>query len=187
MFSFLNQSILVLAEGSGGGFFKFYEDYLNIPGFEAWKFLNLAIFIAILTYLLKKPLSDAFKARRDAIRAELIRAEEEKQSALKRLSEVEAKLATLESEVQSILNRAKDEAAEDKTRLAEHTELEVKRLREQVDSEIFRLAHQSKAELRKFSAEESIRLAEEKLRSQIDSARDSLLVKANIDSIGGLN
>ncbi|MGH9819108.1 MAG: ATP synthase F0 subunit B, partial [Pyrinomonadaceae bacterium] len=146
MFAFFYQSIFILAEGSGGGFLKFYEDYLNIPGFEAWKFLNLALFIGILTYILKKPLSDAFKARRDVIRAELIKAEEDKQAALKRLSEVEARLTSLESEVQSILNRAKDEAAEDKSRLVEHTEIEVKRLRDQVDSEIYRVMHQSRAE-----------------------------------------
>jgi F-type H+-transporting ATPase subunit b len=189
MFAFIYQSVLLLSEtgNSGGGFLKFYEDYLNIPGFEAWKFLNLAIFIAIMTYLLKKPLSDAFKAKRDAIRAELIKAEEEKQAALKRLGEVEARLTSLESDVQSILNRAKDEASEDKNRLAEQTESEIKRLRDQVNSEVFRLMHQSKAELRKFSAEESIRLAEEKLRAQIDSAKNSMLVRASIDAIGGLN
>jgi len=188
MFAFIYHSILLLAEDAkSGGFLKFYEDYLNIPGFEAWKFINLAIFIGILTYLLKKPLSAAFKAKRDAIRSELIKAEEEKQAALKRLGEVEARLTLLESDVQSILDRARDEAAEEKNRLAEHTEVEVKRLRDQVNSEIFRLMHQTKAELRKFSADESIRLAEAKLRAQIDSAKDSMLVKANIVAIGGLN
>ena len=184
-------SFMFLAEaghaGEPGGFMKFYNEYLNIPGFEAWKFLNLAIFIAFLIYILRKPLSDAFKAKRDAIRAELIKAEEEKQAALKRLGEVEARLASIESDVQAILKRANEEAAEDKGRLGEQTEFEIKRLREQVNAEIARITLQSKAELRKFSAEESIRLAEEKLRSQIDLAKDSMLVKANINAIGGLN
>ena len=35
--------------------------------------------------------------------------------------------------------------------------------------------------------EESIRRAEERLRAQIDLAKDSILVKANINAIGGLN
>lgn len=189
MFAFIYNSFLLLSEAgkSEGGFLKFYNDYLNIPGFEAWKFLNLAIFVGILTYILKKPLSEAFKAKRDAIRAELIKAEEEKQAALKRLADVEARLTSLEMEVSSILEKARGEAAEDKTRLSEQTEAEVKRLRDQVNSEIFRLTHQTKAELRRFSAEESIRLAEEKLRSRIDSAKNSMLIKANIDAIGGLN
>jgi len=191
MVAFIYLSLMFLAEAGhvseAGGFMKFYNEYLNRPGFEAWKFLNLAIFIALLVYLLRKPLSDAFKAKRDAIRSELIKAEEEKQAALKRLGEVEARLASLEGDVQAILKRANDEAAEDKDRLGEQTEFEIKRLRDQVNAEIARITVQSKVELRKYSAEESIRRAEERLRAQIDLAKDSILVKANINAIGGLN
>src|SRR5260221_4645352 len=145
MVAFFYKAVFLLAESgqSGGGFVKFYNEWLNIPGFEEWKYLNLGIFIGILIYLLKKPLSDAFKAKRDAIRAELIKAEEEKQAALGRLAEVEARLASLETEVGSILARAKDEAEDDAQRLSEHTELEIKRLRDQVNSEISRLVHQT--------------------------------------------
>ena len=191
MVAFIYLSLMFLAEaGHGseaGSFMNFYNEYLNRPGFEAWKFLNLAIFVAVLVSLLRKPLSDAFKAKRDAIRSELIKAEEEKQAALKRLGEVEARLASLEGDVQAILKRANDEAAEDKDRLGEQTEFEIKRLRDQVNAEILRITVQSKVELRKYSAEESIRRAEERLRAQIDLAKDSILVKANINAIGGLN
>ena len=191
MVAFIYLSLMFLAEAGhvseAGSFMNFYNEYLNRPGFEAWKFLNLAIFIAVLIYILRKPLSDAFKAKRDAIRSELIKAEEEKQAALKRLGEVEARLASLEGDVQAMLKRANDEAAEDKDRLGEQTEFEIKRLRDQVNAEIARITVQSKVELRKYSAEESIRRAEERLRAQIDLAKDSILVKANINAIGGLN
>ena len=191
MVAFIYLSLMFLAEAGhvseAGSFMNFYNEYLNRPGFEAWKFLNLAIFVAVLIYILRKPLSDAFKAKRDAIRSELIKAEEEKQAALKRLGEVEARLASLEGDVQAILKRANDEAAEDKDRLSEQTEFEIKRLRDQVNAEIARITVQSKVELRKYSAEESIRRAEERLRAQIDLAKDSILVKANINAIGGLN
>jgi len=178
-------AILFLAAESG--FTRFYENYLNIPGFEAWKFINLAVFIAIMAYLVKKPLTDAFKARREAIRADLIRAEEEKQAALAKLTAAEAKLAQLESEKEAVLQKAKDEAAAEKKRVAAQTKLEVERLHEQAQSEIARLGHQSRAELRRFSAEESIRIATEKLKSQINADKDSRLVKANLQEIGGLN
>lgn len=189
MLAFIYSFIFFSAEGShgGGGFTQFYNDYLNIPGFEAWKFLNLGIFIAILVYLLKKPLSEAFKAKREEIRAELIKAAEEKQAALTQLTSAEAKLAQLESEKAAVLRKAKDEAAAEKRRLAEQTEFEIQKLREQSEAEIFRLGQQTRAELRRFSAEESIRLAEEKIRSQIDAEKDVRLVKANIQEIGGLN
>lgn len=188
----LNTIILLSAAASehsttGGGFTEFYNKYLNYPGFEAWKFINLAIFVALLVYLIKKPLSEAFKAKRDAIRAELIKAEQEKQAALKQLTSAEAKLAALENEKGAILKKAKDEAEAEKTRLAERAEWDVSKLQEQAGGEVSRLQKQTMASLRRFSAEESIRLAEEKLKAKMDPQKDAQLVKGSIAAIGGLN
>lgn len=188
MFAFIYKLTLLFA-GSGAweSFKHFYNEWFNIPGFEIWKFVNLAIFIAFMVYVLKKPLGAAFNAKRDQIRAELIKAEAEKQAALVKLTSAEGKLAQLETEKANILQKAKDEAAFEKKRLAEQTKLEAERLRHQSESELTRISKQSHAELRRFSAEESIRLAEEKLRAQIDGDKDARLVKASISEIGGLN
>ena len=189
MLAFATTFLLAAAETakSGGGFTEWYNRYFNIPGFELWKFVNLAIFIAIMCYLAKKPLSDAFHAKRDAIRAELIRAEQEKQSALAKLTSAEGKLAQLETEKESILSNAKSEAEAEKKRLADHTKAEIQRLKAQAEADLARLASQQRNELRRFSAEESIRKAEEKLRAAIDGGTDARLVKASISEIGGLN
>lgn len=192
MFAFFYNVILIFAESGehaagGGGFTEFYDKYLNYPGFEAWKFINLAIFVWILVYVVKKPLSDAFKTRRDAIRSELIKAEEAKHAALAELTAAEAKLAAIESEKATILKRARDEAEAEKANILHQTETEIAKMREQATSEINRLAQQTKAQLRRFSAEESVRLAEEKLRGKIDAKNDAELVKSGIQAIGGLN
>jgi F0F1-type ATP synthase membrane subunit b/b' len=165
----------------------FYNHYLNFPGFEAWRFFNLAVFLGILIYLLKKPLTAAFKAKRETIRAELIRAEAEKQAALERLTVIEAKLVGLEAEAQAIRQRAEQEAAAEKLRITEQTEFEINKLRQQAIGEIERKNQLARLELRRFSAEESIRLAEEKIKAEITDEKDARLVKANIQSIGGLN
>lgn len=187
MLAFLFSFALMFAETHGAGEPNFYEKWLNIPGFEAWKFLNLAIFVGFLVYVLKKPLTDAFKAKRDAIRADLIKAEEERQAALSQLTSVEAKLVNLDSEKSNILKHAEAEAEAEKTRILKQTETDVNKMREQAENEIERLAQQSKIELRRYSAEESIRLAEEKIKNVMNSDTDSRLVKASIQSIGGLN
>ena len=190
MFALITSFILFFAEAKHApesGFTKFYNEYLNIPGFEAWKFINLALFVGLMVYLLKKPLGEAFKAKRESIRAELIKAEEEKQAALAKLTSVEDKLAQLETEKENIIQKAKTEAAFEAKRLADQTAADADRLRQQTDAELARIGNQSRAELRRFSAEESIRLAEEKLRSQINGESDAVLVKANIAEIGGLN
>ena len=189
MFAVFNLTILFFSDAghSSGGFVQFYNDYLNIPGFEIWKFINLAIFIGLAVYLLRKPVSEKFKMRRDAIRADLIKAEEEKKAALARLTASEARLAQLEQEKQNILERAQAESEDERRRLTEQTRAEIARLREQADAEVARLALQQRAELKRFTAEESVRLAEQKLRTQIGADADSRLVKATINEIGGLN
>lgn len=184
MLATLTFLLILFAGGSGGGF---YDKYFNIPGFELWRFINLAIFVAILYKVLHKPLSEAFKARREAIRADLIRAEEEKKAAEARLAAALEKEAAIEAERAAILEKAKAEAEFEAKRIAEAAEAEAKRIAQQADAEIARLATQSRAELRRFSAEESIRLAAEKLKTQIDPAVNARLVKASINEIGGLN
>jgi F0F1-type ATP synthase membrane subunit b/b' len=187
MFGFFYSIILLAAEGGHGVEPSFYDTYFNRPGFELWKFINLAIFVGILIYLVKKPLSEAFKAKREAIRAELIRAEEAKMAALAQLTTAEAKLATLDVEKADVLKRAKAEAEAEKSNIAKQTESEIQKLKEQADSEVTRLAQQTRVELRRFSAEESVRLAEEKLRGKINADNDATLVKSGIQAIGGLN
>lgn len=195
MSAFLFNFILAFAAPAGsansdsayGKFLDFYSHYLNYPGFEAWRFFNLAVFVAIIIYLLKKPLSDAFKAKREQIRAELIKAEEEKQAALAQLTATEAKLAGLDAEAEKVRARARAEAEAEKSRITEQTEFEIGKLREQATNEITRKSKQIRQELRRFSAEESVRLAEEKIKSQINADKDAQLVKSSIQSIGGLN
>jgi hypothetical protein len=50
-------TILLFAEtGSHDGTWsRIYNDYLNIPGFESWKFLHHIVFMAIRFLLVRKP------------------------------------------------------------------------------------------------------------------------------------
>ena len=185
---FITSLLLVLAGGGAAtGWWSKVDPYLNFPGFEFWRFMNLAIFVGILIKLLRKPLGDAFKAKREAIRAELIDAEREKQLALARLTTVEGKLAQLETEKGEILAQAAKEAEAEKSRIAREAEAEVSRIKSQAAGDLERKAQQIRRQLRRYSAEESVRLAEEKIKSQINAEKDAALIKAGIQSIGGVN
>jgi len=185
-------AFLFLAEGAASqgnwaAFREFWNHYFNYPGFELWKFINLGIFVWVLVYLVRKPLSEAFKAKRDVIRAELIKAEEEKQQALSSLTSVEAKLVGIESEKAAILKSAREEAEAEKKRLAEQSASEAAKLKAQAEGEIARLGSVARFQLRRFAVDESLRLAEEKLRSGVDDKTDARLIKSSIQAIGGLN
>jgi len=171
-----------------GGFAYYYElvkPYIDYPGFELWKFINLGIYVAILVYFLRKPLSESFKQKREEIRAELIKAEEARKNALAELADIEAKLAGLEREKSSMLHEAKAEATTEKERIIAESNAEIARMESQADNEIARRAQQSEIELRRLAATESVRLAEQKIKSQITPEKDAVLVGAGISSMGG--
>lgn len=188
MFSFLLTGLLLFAGGGGTGASpEWWDKYINFPGFEIWRFVNLAIFVGILIYILKKPLSEAFKARREIIRAELIKAEEAKKAALAKLTEVETKLAGADAEIDQINREAKNDIEVEKARLMAQAEAEAKKLKQQAENESVRVHQVAQLELRRFAAEESLRVAEEKLRERVTPETDNRLVKEGIAAIGGLN
>lgn len=170
--------------GSGGGF---WETWMSIPGFEIWKFVNLFIFVALIAYFLRKRLPAAFKAKREEIRAELIRAEEAKKAALAKLTEIEAKLAGADAERSAILREAKEEIELEKGRLIAQAEAETSKLREQATGEANRIGQVARLQLRRFAVEESIRRAEKKLCSEVNAETDSRLISSGIQAVGGLN
>jgi len=121
------------------------------------------------------------------IRAELIKAEEEKQAALQDLTSVEARLVGVDQEKDSVMKAAREEIDYEKKRLAAQAEFEAAKLAAQAEGELTRLGQVARLQLRRFAVDESLRMAEEKLRSQVDNKTDSKLVKAGIEAIGGLN
>jgi F0F1-type ATP synthase membrane subunit b/b' len=184
---FLSEAASPAGAGKWAAFREFWDHYLNYPGFELWKFINLAIFVYVLVYLLKKPLTETFKAKRDVIRAELIKAEEEKQAALSSLTSVEAKLVGVDSEKATIMKNAREEVDFEKRRLAEQAASEAAKLKAQAEGEAARLGAVARIQLRRFAVDESLRMAEEKLRASVDTNTDGRLIKSGIQAIGGLS
>lgn len=188
MLAFINFLLLLAAEteGHGGAGESIYDKYLNYPGFEAWKFINLFIFVGLLVYLLRKPVSDAFKARRESIRAELIKAQQERDAAVARLRQVEERLKNLDAETAGIREQTQREAEMEATRIAEQTATDIEKMRENARREIAAGAANARRELRQFSADESIRLAEEMVKQNLQGENAARLVNASINGLGGV-
>lgn len=178
---------LLFAEGAhaAGGGHDFYNTYLNYPGFEAWKFINLLIFAGLLTYILRKPLSEAFKARRENIRRELINAQAEREKAQARLNEAQAKSSSLADEVAQIKRQADADANAEVSRITEQTEADERKIRETAQRELTAATASAKQELRKYSAEESIKRAEQIIKQNLQDSDAERLVEHSIAGLGG--
>lgn len=149
------------------------------------RLINLLLFVGLMYFLLRRPLGEAFRARREGIRRDLLRAEEERRAAVAKLEEVEGRLARLGAEVEAIREQARREAAEERERIERTTEEEVRKIREQARREIESAAKAARAELRAYTAEQSVRLAEELIRSEIRPEDDAHLVSEYVEELGG--
>jgi F-type H+-transporting ATPase subunit b len=176
---------LIIAEGAS--WWARIQPYLDYPGFEAWKFVNLAIFVLIFAYILTKKarIGEAFRARREDIKRELARAKEERDTALLKLKEVEERLARLDSEIANIKDQAVREAAAERERIVQSTQVEINKMREQATREIESAGKVARKQLRRYSAEQSVRLAEEMIRREMKPEDDARLIAGNIEDLGG--
>jgi F-type H+-transporting ATPase subunit b len=158
----------------------------GIPFATLAKILNLLIFVAIAVYFLRRPLKEKLRERRDGIRRELMRAQEERNAALQKLSEVEARLSTLDAEVAAVREHAQREASEERARIESQVEEEIRKLREQARREIESAGKAARAELREYAAEQSVRLAEEMIRRELRPEDDARLISSYVDELGGV-
>lgn len=160
--------------------------WYNQPGWEVWKFFNLLLFVGALVFLLRRPIGASLVARRDTIRRELMRAQEERRAALAKLEEVEARLARLDAEVEAVRAQAKREAEAERESITRATAEETRRLRDQAKREIESAGKVARQDLRRYAAEQSVRLAEELIRRDIGVEDDTRLMNDYIGELGGI-
>ena len=158
-------------------------EWFNYPGLELWKFVNLAIFKAAGIYVLRRPISQALSARRGAIEQELVAAQAERERALARVAEADARLSRLDDDVRALHEQARKEAESERQRLAASTDRELEKLKQQATREMETADKVARKELRQYLAKRSVELARESVRSQMRPEDDTLLIKESIGEL----
>ena len=163
------------------------SSWLDYPGLEVWKFVNLAVFILGAWYIHRRfgrPISEGLRARGERIKRDIERARQEKEEAEAKLAEVQLRMQRLDSEISSIREQANVEARAERDRIKRRTEAEVTKLREQVRREIESTSKAAVVELRRFASEQSVAVAEEALRRGIRDEDDSRMIGASVAQLG---
>ena len=167
--------MLLLFAGDGG--------WLSYPGLELWKFVNLAIFVGLGLYFLRRPINQGLLARRGTIQQELVAAQAEHEEALARVAEADSLLSRLDDDVRTVHEQARQEAEQERQRLAAGTEREIEKLKQQAQREVERADKLARKELRGYLAKRSIDLARESLRNQMRPEDDTVLIKESIGEL----
>ena len=157
--------------------------WYNYPGLELWKFINLAIFTGVAIYILRKPISAALATRRDAIKQELVQAQEQKAQAVAKMTEAESLLSRLDVDVRTINEHARKEADSERQRVVTSTGHEMEKLKQQAKREMETADKVARKELRQFLAQRSIEVARETVRGRMKPEDDRALIEESIGEL----
>ncbi len=158
-------------------------EWFNYPGLEAWKFLNLAIFTGVMIYILRRKISEALGARREAIKQEMVHAQQKREQALAKVTEAEELLGHVDTEVASVREQARMEAEAERARLAAATEREIEKLKQQAQREIETVDKIARKQLREFFAKRSVEVARQAIKVQMKPEDDEVLISQSISEL----
>ena len=151
-----------------------------------WKWINFAILVAGLGYLVGKAAPAYFKGRTDEIQRALLEATREIKDAEAKAADLDLRLAGIQTEADNLRGQARSEMAAEAERIRTETERHLNRIQEQTSQEIVLMTRGARDELRKYSAGLALDLAEQRIRSRITPGAQESLVDGFVHDLHGL-
>ena len=177
---FIRPALFLAAEGA-----EATSLWTNKP---LWRVINLLVFVIFLVYIFRNKLQigKVFDNRAASIVKELEQAKRDKQEAQERLHELEARLAQLDQEVSAIRAEAERESAREAERIRQAAAADSEKIRQTAQREIEGAMKAARTELRAFVADQSVKLAEGIIRSEIRPEDNARMVNRFIDDLSGV-
>jgi F-type H+-transporting ATPase subunit b len=141
-----------------------------------WKWANFAILAVGLGYLMAKNLPALFSSRTKEIQKGISESQQMKQDAERRSAEMDARLSALGADIERFRAQSATEMQQEGDRITRDTAAQLKKLEQQAAVEIEAAGKTARRQLKEYAAELALGLAEQRLRTRIDSAAESALV-----------
>ena len=156
--------------------------FLGLP-VVLWKTLNMLLFFGLLFYLLAKPLSRFFVARRDEIVHQLEEARRQREEAERMKAEMEARVASLESEILALQKRLHEEGQRELEALERQGDEEAARILRQVSQEADRRVEEARRSLAGEAARLASEMAYELLRRELTPEDRERIFRDTLDRL----
>jgi F-type H+-transporting ATPase subunit b len=141
-----------------------------------YKFINLALLVGALVYVLRKPVADFFAQRSAAIRKGLEEGRKALETSQAQLKTVEEKLQHLEEEIAAFKISAGREMEAEGQRLKLAAAQEAEKILQAARAQTEVAVRAAKLELKSYAAERAVEFAEEIIRGRLDEAGRKKLV-----------
>ncbi|MGC9140758.1 MAG: F0F1 ATP synthase subunit B [Caldimicrobium sp.] len=150
-----------------------------------WWTVNFIALIIILYKLLKKPVVNFFKNRKENILKEYEELLAKKKEAEAKYLELQEKIKNLKAEAEVIYQNYVEQGMKEKERILEEARLQAERIKEQAQLYIAQEMEKAKERLKFELAEEAVKLAEEILRKNITPEDQKRVFKEVLEQIKG--
>ena len=157
---------------------------LNAIAFHA---INFALFVGLLTYLLRDKIRDALANRAARVKQEIDEANQSRKDAAQRFEELEARLDGFEGELEKMKADAVVEADKEHNAILGRAEEDAARIAESAQRSIRDETERARQALRREVALLSIDLAREKLSAEVTSDDQQRLADDFIDTVENKN
>jgi len=148
-----------------------------------WKWGNFLILFGGLGWYLRKPLQEFLTSRSKSIEEGLETGRRAKEGALKKLSEIEARLSQMDTEIKRLKDQALAEAEEEKTHILADAREEATRILDMARKEIEGLKKTARLELRSHVAQLAVKLAEERLGASLTPEANSKMIQQFLQTL----
>jgi F-type H+-transporting ATPase subunit b len=149
------------------------------------KAANLILVLTVLVWMARKPLANFFASRSQAIKDQLAEAQKARLEAETRLAEINSRMSSLEEELLGIRAVAEREAQQEYQLLIANAERDAQKIMERTRREIEGMTRTAQLELRAHVSELSVRLARQKIQSEMTDDDHRRLFTRFVAGLGG--
>jgi F-type H+-transporting ATPase subunit b len=158
------------------------KTYFGIPGWIL-KIANMVLFIGVLVYFVRVPVSKAFRERGESIRRANDEARERRVKADQMASQIQARLEAIEQEVRAIRERAEAEGERQKRELIAAAEAESQKILQAARNEVDNRLKHARTELTVYAGELAAERAEAILRAEINEQDQKKLFQESLRAV----
>lgn len=159
------------------------KTYFGIPGWIL-KLLNMIVFLGVLGYFLKGPISKAFADRTAQVRREAEEALERRLKADRMAADIQDRLSAIEAEVGAIHQRAQAEGERQKRELLAAAEAEAQKILAAARTEVDNRLKHARKELTEYAGQLASERAEQILRERITEGDQQKLFRDSLREVG---
>ncbi len=146
-------------------------------------YVNFAVLVGILLFLLKKPMADFLVEKREAITKMLEDSETARDAAIQRMNELQVKLQSLEGDMDIIRKNAQAEALAEKDRLIAEAHEEARRILSAAEKEISNRYTVAVRDLKTYVVTEAVAQAENIVKERLKDDSHEKLIDSYLDRL----